>query len=236
VFSTTSAEVVTVQFSFTEDFPRPEIPAEIPVVSENNHVLRPNGAREAVDTITALRQMVVLENDLTEAGTYRFSTGERLGRTATLVRNGQDWRPLEPGQTAPRGAQARTSQTVTVAEVYVTKGAPSRQTVDAPSGLLAIRPVTHPSEIYLADGFQFNVLFNNAPLANQELTLYREGGDYEEPHFAQTVRSDAQGRVHLSFTQPGIYMVMTRHRADAPAGSQTQQRSYTTSLTFEVAR
>jgi methionine-rich copper-binding protein CopC len=232
VFSTSNADKVTLEVSLTEDFFRPEIAVQ----SQDFHLIRPNGARDTYDNIASLQQMTVLENDLTEPGTYRFSTGARLGRTSSMVRVGAEWRPLERGQTPPAGAQTQTSQTETVAEVYVTKGAPTRSAVDAPSGRLRFHPITHPSEIYLADGFDFTVLFGGAPLANQELTLYRGGGSYDEPHFGQTVRSDALGRVHLNFAQPGIYLAMTRHRAAAPAGAETSQRSYTTSLTFEVSR
>ena len=46
--------------------------------------------------------------------------------------------------------------------------------------------------------------------------------------------TDANGRLNLSFSEPGVYLLMTRHRATAPEGSDTDVRSYTTSLTFEV--
>lgn len=180
--------------------------------------------------------MTVLESDLTETGTYRFTTGERLGRMTTQARIDGQWRPLDPEATPPRGAQTRQSQTATVADVYVTKGPPTTQVIDVEVGRLAIRPVTHPNAIYLDQGFSLRVTFDGAPVANQELELTRDGGGYDEPAFVQTPHTNAAGALTISFTQPGVYLLMTRMSGDAPAGSATAVRSDTTSLTFEVLR
>lgn len=225
-------ERVTIQTSFTEDFLRPEFPVE----SQDFHLYRPNGQRDAYKNVVVLSQMTVLEDDLAEAGTYLFTTGERLGRTGLQAQVGGAWRPLEPGATAPAGAPTRRSQTATVANVYVTKGAPTNGVLAIQVGHLAIVPITHPSAIFLDSGFQFRVLFDGRPLANQEINLYRDGGGYDATPFHQIVRTDASGEARLSFERAGVYVIMTRASGDAPAGAATPVRSYTTSLTFEVAR
>lgn len=231
VFVTANAEIVTIESSFAESFMfRPEVAVD----SQDFHVVRPDGGRDEFDRIESFHQLTVLESDLTEPGTYRFTTGERLGRVSTYVQIDGAWRPLAPGESVPPGARTRQSQTATVADVYVTKGAPTRAPVDHTIGRLTLHPITHPNDIYLGEGFRFEVLFDGAPLANQEIQIDRQGGDYEEPRFQQIVRSDAQGRVQLSFDRAGLYLIMTRHIADAPDGGETSVRSYTTSLTFEV--
>lgn len=225
----TQGDIVTVEASFAEEFFTPEIA----VLSDDYHVVRPNGARDAFDTVQSFRQLTILETDLAEPGTYRLSTGVRLGRTGTLARIDGVWRPLEPGRAPPAGAETMRSQTETVADVYVSKGAPTRVPVDQRIGRLVIQPITHPNEIYLEDGFTVEVSFDGAPLADQEIVLDR--GGYAPSRFQQSVRTDAQGRATLRFDQAGVYLIMTRHRAAAPAGAETPQRSYTTSLAFEVA-
>jgi uncharacterized GH25 family protein len=232
-YSTASDDVVTIEASFAETmFFRPEIA----VGAQDFHLYRPDGRRDYFDRIESFRQATILESDLAERGTYRFTTGERLGRISTLYRIDGEWRGLEPGAPAPAGAEAMRSQTATVADVYVTKGAPTDAALRVAVGRLAITPITHPSAIYLEDGFAFEVTFDGALLPNQEIEIDREGGGYEEPKFHRLVRTDAAGRVTLSFDRPGAYLVMTRHRATAPAGAETPMRSYTTSLTFEVSR
>jgi uncharacterized GH25 family protein len=230
-FSTADREVVTIEASFGEVlFFRPEVAVD----SADFHVLRPDGRRDVFDRTETFRQLTLLESDLSEPGTYRFTTGERLGRVATQVQVEGQWRPLAPGATAPAGAPTQRSQTATVAEVYVTKGATTRAAVDAPGGRLAFQPVTHPNAVYAEDGFVFDLRFDGAPLADQVIEVDREGGALEEPRFHQTIRTDAQGRATLRFDRPGVYLIMTRHRAPAPPGAETPIRSYTTSLTFEV--
>jgi uncharacterized GH25 family protein len=225
----TQGDVVTVQASFAEQFFMPEIA----VLSDDYHVVRPDGARDSFDTVQAFRQLTILESDVKEAGTYRFTTGVRLGRIATSVEVKGKWTPLEPGQVAPKGAKTQTSQTETIADVYVSKGAPTRAAVDKPLGRLVVHPITHPNEIYQAEGFALEVLFDGAPLAEQDIVLSR--ASYSDPRLEQTIKTDAQGRATLRFDQPGAYVLMTRHRAPSPPGAQTPVRSYTTSLTFEVA-
>lgn len=232
VFSAGHATQVTIETSFTEDFARPEIAVE----SQDFHLYRPDGRRDTYDRVTTLSQMTVLESDLTEEGTYRFTTGERLGRMALQVRIDGQWRPLDPETPPPAGARTRQSQTATVADVYVTKGAPTNEVINVNVGHLAIRPVTHPNAIYLDQGFALQVQFDGRGVPNQELELTRDGGSYEEPPFSQTLHTDAQGALTITFDKPGVYLLMTRMSADAPPGSATPVRSYTTSLTFEVTR
>ena len=233
VFSTAAGNVVTIEAGFAErQFFRPEVA----VTSEDFHLLRPDGKRDTYDRTETFKQVTILESDLTEPGTYRFTTGERLGRVGAQVQEGAAWRPLEPGKTAPAGAKTRTSQTVTVAEAYVTKGAPTRPAVDAPAGRLAIRADAHPNEIFLEKPLTLSFAFDGAPLAGGDIELDREGGSFEEPKYHKEFKSGADGKLKLTFDRPGTYLVMIRHLAPAPQGSGTDMRSYTTSLTFEVLR
>jgi len=233
VFSTASDKLVTIEAAFAErQFFRPEVA----VTSPEFHLLRPDGRRDTFDRTETFTQVTILESDLTEPGTYRFTTGERLGRTGTQVLENGAWHAVEPGKTAPAGARTRSSQTVTVAEAYVTKGAPTRPAVDAPAGRLAIRTDVHPNEIFLEKPLTLAFTFDGAPLAGQEVELDREGGTFEEPKYHKVLKTAADGKLHITFDRPGVYLVMARHAAPAPAGSGTDMRSFTTSLTFEVLR
>lgn len=187
VFTPVAEELVTIQASFAErQFFRPEVA----VTSEDFHLLRPDGRRDTFDRIAIFNQVTVLESDVKEAGTYRFTTGERLGRAGRQVLDKGAWRPVELGETPPADARTKTSQTVTVAEVYVTKGAPTRPAVDAPSGRLAIRTDAHPNDIYLDRPLALSVTFDGAPLAGQAIEIDREGGALEEPKYVKVHRDE----------------------------------------------
>jgi len=236
VFSTSTGRMVTVQSAFAEDFFNPDVAVE----SEYFHVVRPDGTRDEFDSHTQFRQVVILEEALDEDGTYRLTTGPREGRRSRMRRVDGEWRSLEFDretrtfiEPAP-GVETAEFQTLTVADAYVTKGAPTDAALAIWGEGLELRPVTHPSEIYLEDGFELELLFNGSSMAQRELHLYRADGHYETPPFHQVFRTDAAGRAHLQFDRAGVYVVMLRHRAEAPADAATPYRSYTTSLTFEV--
>lgn len=233
-FSASEGGPITVQSSFSDDMFNPEIP----VTGADYHVQRPDGAREAFDTVLTLRQLVVLEDTLDMEGTYRFTSGVRLGRIGKRVLVDGEWKPLfEPDAEVPENAtQIITTQTETVADVYVSNGAPNWTNARQSLGRLVFSPLNHPNEIYLDEGFEMSVQFDDTPLADHEMTVYRANGQYENPKYQQVVKTDADGELKLNFDTPGVYLVMTRHRASAPAGSITDERSYTTSLTFEVLR
>lgn len=233
VFNTSEGNLVTLQCSFSEDFPTPEIA----VKSDDYHVILPDGSRQAFDTQTDLRQLVVLESGLESDGTYRFTTGVRHGRKSTRAMVDGEWVPVR-GRDAEVPAEAtavKTAQTETVADVYVSKGAPTWEAV-SPIGRLAFVPQTHPNEIFSGEAFEMAVMFDGAPLVGHEMSVYRSGGHYEEPQFGIEQMTDEEGEVSFTFEEPGIYMIMTRHRADAPEGAETDERGYTTSLTFEVMK
>jgi uncharacterized GH25 family protein len=232
VFRTADVEAVTIQAAFADvHFFRPEVA----VTSDSFQVIGPDGARGQFARAETFAHMTVLDADLTQPGTYRFTTGERLGRASALFQVDGEWLALEemveaPGADTPQAD----AQTATVADVYVTKGAPTSGALESSVGRLAIRPITHPSEISRQSGFQFAVTFDGAPLDTQTIEVDREGGGYEQPAFHQSVVTDANGQAHLTFNEAGVYLIMTRFRADAPPGADTPMRSYTTSLTFEV--
>jgi uncharacterized GH25 family protein len=218
---------VTIEGSFATQFFTPQIavPAELSGVN-------PDGSPAAFGNIVVRENATVLRADLPAGGTYRISTGEQLGSVTHLAGVDGQWRALGQGEAAPDGAPTTTLQTVTLAEVYVTRGAASREVVDQPIGRLAIHPITHPNQVLTANGFEVEILFDGAPLANSAVVLYGAGDtDTDLDRYAVT---DANGRARFTFDAPGGYVIAARHRANMPAGAAAQIGSYTTTLTFEA--
>ena len=229
-FSTATDDLVTAQSSFTESFSNPASG----VKSDAWTVIAPDGARSTFKTKVELTHLTALEADTKSNGTYRLSTGERLGRIGQQVLVDGAWQPVAPGREVPPGAQTRQSQTATVADVYVTRGAPTMAPVGARIGSLELKPVTHPNDVYLDTGFAFRVMLNGKPVANQPVEIWREGGNYEESAYRKLLASGSEGEVKATFDKPGVYLFWTRMSGEAPAGAATPIRSYTTSITIEV--
>lgn len=218
---------VTIVGSFANTFFTPEIavPAEVSATT-------PDGAEALFGEIAVGPQATSITTQLPVAGTYRVSTGEVVGNVTTMVGVDGTWRGLAAGEVPPEGAQTTTLQTVTLADVYVTRGAATREVVDQPQGRLALRPVTHPNQVLAAQGFQVDVLFDGQPLANSAVVLYGENDP--DTRLDRYVVTDANGRATFTFDAPGHYVIAARHRADMPAGSPAQVGSYTTTLTLEA--
>ncbi len=230
-FTTATAGIVTAQSSFTEDFANPSVAVRSDVWT----VLGPDGQPAKFGRVEALSQVTILEAATAEQGTYRLSTGERLGRSGPQVLENGVWVPFAPDREIPPGAQTRMSQTATIADVYVTRGAPTTAPVDARLGRLEIKTSAHPNDIYLDKPLTVRVVLDGKPVADQQVELWREGGAYDDPAFRKQANTGADGAVTFSFDRAGVYLVWTRMSAESPPGASTPIRSYTTSLTFEVA-
>lgn len=218
---------VAVEGAFANQFftPAVAIPPQLAVTD-------PAGDDQPFRSVAIVGTATRLESELPVGGTYRISTGEQLGRVTSLVGVDGQWRPLAQGETPPEGAPTTTIQTVTLSDLYVTRGTPTRTVVDRTIGRLAIRALTHPNQVLATSGLEIEVLFDGAPLSNSAVVLYAAGDpDTKVDRFFVT---GADGRTRIALDAPGRYVVAARHRADAPAGSEANIRSYTTTLTFEA--
>jgi hypothetical protein len=217
---------VSIEGSYASEFFTPQI-----ALPASFTALNPDGAQVTLDRISVATDATTVQTDLPRSGTYRVSTGEQLGNVATLVGVDGSWRPLAAGETPPEGAPTTTLQTVTIADVYVTRGQATRDVVDRPIGRLAVHPITHPNQVLTATGFEIELLFDGAPLANSAVVLYSDGAP--DTDLSTYVVTDANGRATFQLPATGEYVIAARHRADAPAGAAAAVHSYTTTLTFQ---
>lgn len=231
-FVTNSEEMVTVEAAFAEDFFIPDVA----VNGADFHVIKPDGTRADFNSVNAHTQLVILEADIAEEGTYRFSTGVRRGRRTTLAMVDGEWvNTRETGGTVPENATAtKISETETVADAYLSKKAPTRAPVDVSVGRLVIQPITHPSDAFLGEPFEFQLLFDGKPLAGHFMNVDRGGARYDATKFHEEAPTDKDGKMSAVFDKAGVYILWTRFSAPAPDDAQVDERSYTTSLILEV--
>lgn len=218
---------VSIEGSYASEFFTPQI-----ALPASFTALNPDGAQVNLDRIAVAADATTVQTDLPRGGTYRISTGEQLGNVTTLVGVDGQWRALAAGETPAEGAPTTTLQTVTIADVYVTRGQATRDVVDRPIGRLAIRPVTHPNQVLTANGFEIELLFDGAPMANSAVVLYGEGDP--DTNLSTYVVTDSNGRAVFQLPSTGEYVIAARHRANAAAGAAAAVQSYTTTLTFEA--
>ncbi|CAN5376117.1 DUF4198 domain-containing protein [soil metagenome] len=230
-FDVTDRKLVTVQGAFTESFFSPEVVMK----SDAWAVVGPDGVRRPL-TPTNLRELALVEVPTEAAGTYRVTTGQRTGRTAKAVLVKGEWEFLEDPSKAPAGTTAVDMQSLTLADVYVTRGAPNTAAL-APVGKgLEFVAVTHPNSIFTGQDARFVVLFDGKPVKGQAISLNAGDDRYAETKTAPvTVVSDDQGRFAIKVARSGVYQIQARYRV-APTPTDAAGHSYTYALSFESLR
>jgi uncharacterized GH25 family protein len=228
LFDVGKRDHVTVQGSFTEEFFEPDVVMK----SDDYHVVTPSGSKVALTPVYT-RDLAIVEADTKEEGTYRISTGKRGGRTAKAAWVDGDWKFLGRDEAAPSGTKAYDVTSITMAEVYVTRGKPSDQALAPRNVGLEYRAVTHPSSAFAGQEVKFEVLFEGKPLAGHAVSVYAGQARYSDTKAIAEVTTDKAGRFAFKPAKPWVYIAMSRHRP-TPAAEGLQGVSYTYSVVIEA--
>ena len=213
--------------SFSDYFPSPEI-----VLSAEFRLVGPQGQAIPLDQMTADHAMTRLEASLDMPGTYRITSGERLGRKGKVGLVEGEYVRLEGNESLPEGARVLTSQTATVSEAYFSCGETNTAADTSPAGQLA---VTSGQDVDSFGQFRtFQVTFGGAPLAAREAFLIPAYASLAGVHDGAPLIVSPGGEIRLEDLAPGIYALLVRHIAPAPEGAETDVRSYSTAVTFAV--
>lgn len=232
-FEPINGGLVTLDASFAGHFFTPE------VVFDNSEfeVRLPSGKVEKPQTVIPLQSRVVVEHDMSEDGTYRFSTGRRLGRVFKAYEvDGKQINLESPDMPVPDGAKLIDFyQSHTIAEVYVTRGAPSEAALAPRGDGLEYVARTHPNDLFVGDEMEMQALFYGKPIEGLSIDVF-SGAHHasdDEPTF--TLTSGADGSFSFTPEDAGAYLLRSRHRAQAPAGSAAPELSHTYTLVIEAA-
>lgn len=224
---------IGVDAGFTEKF----FVSDVAFGSTAFSIVTPQGERIPFGDIHQFKQRTVAEQKLPdEKGTYRLSTGPRLGAVfRTWERNGKTESARDPQQVMPPDAKLLAHyQSLSISEAYVTADKPSAKAL-APTGKgLEIVAITHPSDLFVGEKFEFTVQFDGKPLADQKVSIYRSPMDLASQSSVQSISTDSQGKAVLPLAKSGIYLALIRHRAPAPAGAAAPSYGHNYTLTFRV--
>lgn len=232
-FAVRAGDAVALDASFAETFFVPEVAFD----AEGFAVRGPDGGAAKPDVVEILKTRTVVEHALAQGdGTYRFSTGPRHGALfRTWEVDGERESSRDPDVRIPDGAKVLANfQSLTLAETYVTAGAPTR-TVLAPRGSgLELVALTHPNDLYLGESFEFEIRYDGAPLAGQEVEVTEAVWTSDREPATTTLVTDARGRARLDLDRAGTWIALTRHRTEAPDGAPVDEISNSYTLTFQV--
>ncbi|MBU3021949.1 DUF4198 domain-containing protein [Aestuariibacter sp. A3R04] len=231
-FEPAGRDMITLDASFAEQFFVPEVAISKALFD----VVAPDGVKSDVETVVNLTTRNVLEHELDQNGTYRFSTGNRKGAIFRVYElNGERGSVRGNDEPLPEGAELKSHfQSVTSAVTYVTKKGPTNQALKATGVGLEMVPETHPNSLFTGDTFTFTLTYDGVPVPNHDITLYQGHDQFSEESDSQNLTSDNNGKVSVTLLTQGVYLVMARLRADSPEGAPVPAYSYTTTLTIEA--
>jgi uncharacterized GH25 family protein len=231
-FEPSRGGIVTLDASFAEKFFVPEVAFANSIYL----VTQPDGKTITPDFMSQLKTRVVVEHKLEEDGTYRFSTGKRLGRVfKTYELDGKRHSMEDPAESIPKGAKLLSFfQSLTLAETYATKGAPNDAVFSAYNTGLEFVAVTHPNDLFVNESFKFTSLFDGKPIDGLKVQVFLAKDQFTDEKPTLELMSNAKGGLSFTPKEAGTYLLLARHRSDAPTGSIAPQISNTYSLVIEA--
>ncbi|RYY28374.1 MAG: DUF4198 domain-containing protein [Sphingomonadales bacterium] len=210
-------------------------------------VTQPDGTEGKVENHAVGKFRATFDVHLTQQGTYRigvvnetlFGSYKLNGETKNLPR-GTTKATLAAA--IPAGAtDVVTTESLARNEIYVTQGAPTT-TIFKPTGRgLELVPVTHPTDLVAGEESTFQFLLDGKPAADVYVTAIPGGIRYRDNLNDQHLKTDAQGKVTITYPDPGMYWLTVtpdRPREEGagaagpqrPAGPPTRRVSFTTTL------
>ncbi|MHA6719679.1 DUF4198 domain-containing protein [Sphingomonas sp. RS6] len=221
-------------------------------------VTQPDGTEGKVENHAVGQFRATFDVHLTQQGTYRIAVVND-GVFGRYTLNGET-KMIPRGTTKdklasviPAGAtDVVTSEALMRNEIFVTQGAPT-DTVFKPSGRgIELVPVKHPNDLVAGEAATFQFLLDGKPAPNLYVTAIPGGIRYRDALKQMDLRTDAQGKVTITWPEPGMYWVNVtpnaprgeaegagqgpggpggaRQPGQGPAGPQPRRVSYTTTL------
>ena len=231
-FAPRAGQTIAVDASFAETFFVPETAFD----DSQFTVTGPDGTQAPLAS-QVMKTRTVAEYTLPAGtGTYRLSTGPRLGALfRTWERNGKRESSRDPAVKIPAGAKVISDfQSLTQADSYITVGNPDRAALAPRNKGVELVPVTHPSDLYVGEAFEFVVQYDGTPLANQAVEITEAVWSSDRTPQVVNLKSDAGGHVRFPLSAAGTWVALTRHRTVAPAGAPVAEYSNNVTLTFRV--
>lgn len=197
-------------------------------------VMLPDGSVVEPETQVELQTRTVLEHTLTIDGTYRFSTGWRVGGIVkTYELDGRTRRLRGEDTVIPEGGKlVEITRSSTMAETFVTKGAPT-ETALMPRGQgLEFSMQSHPNDLFINEAVHLKALVDGNNTAGIELSIYLAERQAESSEGTFSLKSDENGNLMFMPEVAGLYILKSRY--SVPSSSEDITQRYTYTMVFEV--
>ena len=200
-------------------------------------VTGPDGKSVAIQNPHTGKYRSTFDLNLLERGTYRI-TSSNAGVMATWEENGERkrWRgeASELDSAYPKSAEnVQVTEFSRRMETFVTAGAPNDTVFNGDRTGLTLQPETHPNDLFDTETARFRFLIDGEPAAGVEIEVIAGGMRYRNQQAMQTLSTDENGYVDITWQGAGMYWLGASYRDDN-ASIPGAHRNAGYSGTFEV--
>jgi hypothetical protein len=185
--------------------------------------IAPDGSVNQAANITQGPLRTTFDVQINQQGTWKVANASS-GMNASWTLNGEEGRWRGPASDLAANIPAGAANVVSAAnasrlETFITLGEPT-VSVFTPTGVgIELVPVTHPNDLVSGEAATFQFLRDGQPYAGAEVTVARDGLQYRDNPEEETLTTDAEGKVTVTWSEAGLYWVNTAWRdPSAPAG------------------
>lgn len=226
---------LTIESAFTE-FP---FQADFAMDSPNFTITAPNGTVSAISPIAKTKAAVYLEPELKQEGTYRISTGQRVGPVYKAVET-PDKKLYFAADMKRVSGKPTTMNYYSYADTYIFKGQQKYTPVPLNKGLEMI-PMTSPNGLMLGGELSLQVLENGKPVPNARIIVVTDNEHFTKHRIedlydvenvrASNIHANAQGEFTFRPQKAGLnFLFVTVHHQL----NEHLWESQNASLTLEV--
>lgn len=226
---------LTIESAFTE-FP---FQADFAMDSPNFTITAPNGTTSAIKPIAKTKAAVYLEPELKEEGTYRISTGLRVGPVYKAVETADKKLYFAADMKRVTG-KPTTMNYYSYADTYIFKGQQKYTSKPFNQGLEII-PLASPNGLLLGGELRFRVLENGRPVPNARIIVVTDNEHFIKHRIedlydldnvrASNIHANQQGEFSFHPQKAGLnFLFVTVHHQL----NENLWESQNASLTLEV--
>jgi len=217
---------------------KPAAPAPMRRPANKLVILAPDGSEMEPQNGAMGRYRSTFDVHLTQKGTYKLAVASS-GLMATWKEGEERRRWMGKAEefkdAIPASAsEVRVIQSNSRMETFVTAGNPSDKVLAPTNQGLELVPITHPNDLFAGETAEFTFLLDGKPASDIEVSVVPGGNRYRDETGDFTVRTDAAGKVAITWPTAGMYWLEAELNSTEGVAQPATERRAVYSATLEV--
>ncbi len=205
---------------------------------DNLVITAPDGSAVPAENTASGKLRSTFDLQLKQVGTYRIAILNE-GMNASWTEDGKPkrWRGTADKFAAEVPAKAeglKVSESQGRLETFATAGKPNDTALKPTGKGLELVPVSGIADLFVGEEATFRFLLDGKPAPNLEVEVIRDGTRYRNAIGEKTFKTDADGLVKLSWTEPGLHYIGASVQDAKTSVPQAKERRASYTATVEV--